>query len=85
MKEKINANPLILYFKTGKAQIDLSAEDRQKVADIKNYLDHVEDAKLDVIGHTDNVGSRDTNIRLGQQRADFAKKYLVKNGISARK
>ena len=85
LKEKINANPLILYFETGQAQIDLSAEDRQKVADMANYLDHVEDAKLDVVGHTDNVGSRDTNIRLGQERADFAKNYLVKNGIPATK
>jgi OOP family OmpA-OmpF porin len=85
LKEKINANPLTLYFKTGQAQINLSTEDRQKVADIKNYLDHVENAKLDVIGHTDNVGSRNTNIRLGQERADFAKEYLEKNGISTAK
>jgi OOP family OmpA-OmpF porin len=85
LKEKINANPLVLYFKTGKTQNDLSAEDRQKVADMKKYLDHVESAKLDVVGHTDDVGSRDTNIRLGQQRADFAKQYLVKNGISVEK
>lgn len=85
LKTKINANPLILYFKTGQAQIDLSAEDRQKVADMQSYLDHVEDAKLNAVGHTDNVGSRDTNIRLGKERADFAKNYLAKNGISADK
>ncbi len=85
LKAKINANPLILYFKTGQAHIDLSAEDRQKVADMLNYLDHVENAKLDAVGHTDNVGSRDTNIRLGLERADFAKNYLVQNGISTEK
>jgi OOP family OmpA-OmpF porin len=85
LKEKINANPLTLYFKTAQAQINLSAEDRQKVVDMKNYLDHVENAKLDIIGHTDNVGSRNANIRLGQERADFAKEYLEKNGISAAK
>lgn len=85
LKTKINANPLILYFKTGQTQIDLSAEDRQKVADMLNYIDHVENAKLDVVGHTDSVGNRDTNIRLGKERADFAKNYLVQNGISTEK
>ena len=27
-------------------------------------------------------GSRTTNIKLGQERADFAKQYLINNGIS---
>ncbi|WP_413999511.1 OmpA family protein [Flavobacterium sp. W1B] len=85
LKEKINTNPLIFYFKTGQAYIIASKEDHQKVADISNYLNHVEDAKLEAVGHTDNKGNADTNIRLGQKRADFAKSYLVKNGIVAEK
>lgn len=85
LKDKINGNPLILYFKTGQAEIVLSPEDLQKVADMKNYLDHVANAKLEVVGHTDDVGSRNTNLRLGAQRADFAKVYLVKNGIATEK
>lgn len=85
LKEKINASPLTLYFNTGQTQIDLTAEDRQKVADMLHYIDHVENAKLDVVGYTDNVGNRETNIHLGQKRADFAKSYLVNNGIAAEK
>lgn len=81
LKEKINANPLIMYFNTGQASIDLSAEDRKKVTDIVHYLDHVSDAKLAVTGYTDNVGNAATNVKLGQERADFATKYLVSNGI----
>ncbi|MNY23951.1 putative lipoprotein YiaD precursor [compost metagenome] len=34
-----------------------------------------------VVGHSDNVGNRDSNIVLGQKRADFSKNYLSKNGI----
>lgn len=85
LKEKINASPLILYFETNQAEINLTAEERQKVADLVNYLDKVPSAKISCVGHTDNSGDRNTNIRLGQERADFAKAYLVKNGIAVDK
>jgi OOP family OmpA-OmpF porin len=58
LKAKINANPLILYFNTNQSEINLTAEERQKVADISKYLDHVADAKVSAVGHTDNVGDR---------------------------
>ncbi|WP_395073690.1 OmpA family protein [Flavobacterium sp.] len=82
LKEKINANPLILYFNTNQTEINLTPEERQKIADLSNYLDHVPDAKITCVGHTDNVGNRDVNINLGQNRANFIKNYLSKNGIS---
>ncbi|MEN1783929.1 MAG: OmpA family protein [Bacteroidota bacterium] len=81
--DEIKANPLVLYFKTGEAAISLTPEQRQKVANIAKYLDKVEGATCAVVGHTDSVGSRSTNVRLGQERADFAKSYLSKNGILA--
>ncbi|WP_245628238.1 OmpA family protein [Croceitalea dokdonensis] len=83
--DEIKANPLVLYFNTGEAAINLSLEQRQKVAKIARYLDKVPDAGCDVIGHTDNTGSRATNLALGKERADFAKSYLVRNGITAEK
>lgn len=83
--DKINADPLVLHFNTAEASINLSAEQRQKVADISRYLDMVDGATTDVVGHTDNEGSNITNMRLGQGRADFAKDYLIRNGIAASK
>lgn len=82
LKEKINANPLILYFNTGQSDIKLTAEERQKVADLVHYLDNVKDSKLSAVGHTDNVGNSDLNTKLGLNRANFAKEYLAKNGVS---
>lgn len=82
VKKAINADPLILYFNTGQTSIDLSESDRKKVTEITRYLDNVADSKLDVVGHTDNVGDRNINIKLGKERADFAKEYLVTNGVS---
>lgn len=78
---EIKADPLNIYFDTGEASISLSPEQRQKIAKINSYLDQVEDAKSLVIGHTDNTGRRTTNITLAQERADYIKAYLIRNGI----
>ena len=83
--DDINANPLVLYFNTGEAAINLTPEQREKVAKISRYLDQVNGSECNVIGHTDGTGSRTTNIRLGQERADFAKAYLIRNGIPGAK
>ncbi len=83
--EKIKADPLVLYFDTAEASINLSAEQRQKIADISRYLDKVEGAKANIVGHTDNTGNAAGNMKLGQDRADFAKNYLMGNGIAEAK
>ncbi|MDR6763432.1 outer membrane protein OmpA-like peptidoglycan-associated protein [Flavobacterium sp. 2755] len=83
LKEKINANPLILHFNTNKSSFNLNEEEQQKVDDISKYLKNVKNTSVLVVGHSDNVGNRDLNIELAQKRADFSKNYLIKNGIEA--
>lgn len=83
--DTIKAAPLIIYFETGEATINLSTEQKQKVADISRYLDKVDAATAIVIGHTDNKGSSVLNTKLGQDRADFVKTYLINNGITSSK
>ena len=78
--DAIKENPLVLHFKTGQASINLTAEQRQKIADISHCVDKL-GVKMQVIGHTDNTGDAARNIVLGQERADFAKAYLTQNGI----
>lgn len=78
--EAVKANPLVLYFKTGQASINLTAEQRQKIADISRCVDKL-GVKVQVVGHTDNTGNPEANMKLGQGRADFAKRYLIRNGI----
>ncbi|NRA48513.1 MAG: OmpA family protein [Phaeodactylibacter sp.] len=41
--------------------------------------------QLDVIGHTDNVGSATTNLSLSQKRSIAVSKYLAKKGISPKR
>jgi outer membrane protein OmpA-like peptidoglycan-associated protein len=83
LKEKINANPLVLYFNTNQTSDNLTAEEQSRVAEITNYIENVPASMVNVVGHTDNVGARDLNVILGQTRANFAKKYLIKKGIDA--
>lgn len=83
--DKIKADPLVLYFETGEAAINLTPAQKQKVADISRYLDKVPTASATATGYTDNKGSRALNVGLGQKRADFVKSYLVSNGIPAAK
>ena len=78
--DTVRENPLVLHFKTGQTSILLTAEQRQKIANISHCVDKL-GVKIQVVGHTDNTGNVDHNVILGQQRADFAKDYLTKNGI----
>lgn len=78
--QAIRDNPLVLHFKTGEVAIVLTSEQRQKIADISHCVDKL-GVNVQVIGHTDNTGDAANNIALGLKRADFAKGYLVRNGI----
>ena len=40
------------------------------------------DVKVEVGGHTDNTGSRATNTRLSQARAESVRNFLVQNGVN---
>jgi outer membrane protein OmpA-like peptidoglycan-associated protein len=78
---EIKGKPLILNFKTGAATLTLTPEQRIKVAKIARYLDKVDTSTCRIVGHTDDTGTPEGNLVLGQQRADFAKDYLVRNHI----
>ncbi len=72
-----------LEFETGKAILKgRSASILDKVVQImKKYPDY----KLDIIGHTDNVGQAANNLALSQQRAKACYDYLVSKGINNRR
>lgn len=82
LKSKLNGNPLQLNFESREAEINLLTSQRRMIQEITSYLDNVSGSKIQIVAHTDNVGERQGNIILGQERADFAKAYLVRNGVS---
>ena len=80
-KPTVRPSAITLYFETAQSSVTMSDEDRKKFDKIMEYLSENTNAKVNVVGHTDNRGDDAMNMQLGQGRADFAKTYLVRNGI----
>lgn len=71
-----------IYFDTGKSEIKPGSE--QAMSEIAKLLRANSTLKLYVVGHTDNIGTVDYNIKLSQSRAAAVVNDLVnKKGIPA--
>jgi outer membrane protein OmpA-like peptidoglycan-associated protein len=71
-----------IYFDTGKSEI--KAESAKAIAEIARLLKTDAALKIFVVGHTDNVGALDGNMRLSQARAEAVVQALVQtHGIAA--
>jgi OOP family OmpA-OmpF porin len=66
-----------ILFDTGKST--LKPESKKEIDAIGNILVQVPDVKVEVGGHTDNVGSDKLNMKLSDERAKAVRDYLVKN------
>jgi len=86
IKKRLFGKPITLYFATNAENPSLNNQQRQDFADLSYYLDRVPKAKLEIGGHTDNVGDRAYNVNLSKERAEFATDYLTqKGGIAKRR
>lgn len=66
-------------FETGKADLE---EDSYAVLDeLVAFLNRKEDVKIELGGHTDNVGSAKSNMILSEARANTVRNYLIAKGI----
>lgn len=70
-----------VYFETGKAQ--LKPESQAVLDRVAESLKGNPEVKVEIGGHTDNTGSRATNVRLSGARAQAVKDYLVSKGVDA--
>ena len=81
IKEKIELNSL--NFETGKTAINnKSKEILDKLIEI---LKKNPTYKVSIIGHTDNIGNEDFNVKLSLLRAKVVLDYLVLNKIDAKR
>jgi outer membrane protein OmpA-like peptidoglycan-associated protein len=71
---------LNVTFKSGSA--NLSANSFTILDMIVSSLNQWGDVKLEIQGHTDNVGSNATNMRISQARAESVRSYLISKGVS---
>lgn len=83
-KDTIGAVALInIEFESGSSEIKRESFD--EIQNIANSLMKNDDLKLQINGHTDNVGSEEDNMKLSQERADAVKMKLIQMGISSKR
>lgn len=70
-----------LLFETGKS--DLKGGASGNLNKLAAFLNEYPDRSVLIEGHTDNVGSDETNFNLSQRRANSVQSYLVANGVAA--
>jgi OOP family OmpA-OmpF porin len=70
----------IIEFESGKAT--LADSGKQILDQMSAVLLRLKDKKIEVIGHTDNAGSRAGNLSLSQARAEAVKSYVAARGVS---
>lgn len=77
------ARPLsfVLYFVSGADQ--LAPESQVELEKIRKLLNERPAAELQVIGHTDTVGNKESNDALSRQRADAVRTLLIDAGFPA--
>jgi outer membrane protein OmpA-like peptidoglycan-associated protein len=60
---------------------DLKPDARERLAKISGILLAYPGLKLEVEGHTDNIGSDEYNDALSEKRADSVRSYLISSGV----
>jgi OOP family OmpA-OmpF porin len=71
----------IIEFESGKATL---ADSGKAILDqMSDVLLRLKDTRVEVIGHTDNAGSRAGNLSLSQARAEAVRDYVVGRGVKA--
>lgn len=68
-----------VHFDFGKAT--LRPESYPELEELVGYLKNKDAIRVEIAGHTDNVGKDADNVRLSQQRADAIRNYVIKKGI----
>jgi outer membrane protein OmpA-like peptidoglycan-associated protein len=70
-----------VHFDFDKATLRPDSYDQLK--ELLEYLQRHEEIKIEIAGHTDNIGTNEHNLRLSQERATTIRNYLVGKGIKA--
>jgi outer membrane protein OmpA-like peptidoglycan-associated protein len=71
----------IIFFETDKYK--LKPESKAELTKLVEFLNNNPTLKIEIGGHTDNVGSKDYNQQLSENRAKSVYTYLIDAGIKA--
>jgi outer membrane protein OmpA-like peptidoglycan-associated protein len=79
---KFEAVEETIYFPFASAE--LSEKSLNALAVIIEKMKNREDVRVEIAGHTDNVGSEEFNMMLSKRRANSVKDYLLNKGVEAK-
>lgn len=68
-----------ILFATGKST--LSTASKEALTKFAQSLQNNPETNVDIVGHTDNTGSREINVKLSNERAESVAKYIIERGI----
>ena len=70
-----------VLFETGKASLKNSSF--KAIDELVEAMNAKKTMEIEIAGHTDNVGDKEANLKLSQERAEAVRSYLIKKGISS--
>lgn len=70
-----------VLFETGKANLKNSSF--KAIDELSAAMRAKSTMEIEIAGHTDNVGDKEANLKLSQERAEAVRDYLIKKGIDA--
>lgn len=73
----------VVYFEFDSSELDEAA--RAKLEENANWLKQSAERTLTIEGHTDEVGTPEYNLGLGERRAQTSRDYLLRLGIDAKR
>ena len=73
----------VVYFEFDSSDLDEAA--RAKLEENANWLKQSPERTLTIEGHTDEVGTPEYNLGLGERRAQASRDYLLRLGIDAKR
>ena len=80
-EDAVGASNAVVYFDTDRFNID--SADAASLQVQAQYFAQYPDLTFTIEGHTDERGTREYNVALGERRANSAKNYLVSLGVDA--
>ncbi|GGG37662.1 cell envelope biogenesis protein OmpA [Bizionia arctica] len=81
VKKALNAYAKTILFDTGKASI--KSESAEVLQNIIGIVNEYPNAKFNIQGYTDSVGSDALNLKLSKERASSVMNYLITNGVAS--
>lgn len=82
VERRLKENYQPFYFESTSANLKVNDHLKAYVRDLRIFLDAYPDKNITLVGHTDESGSAEANVRIGRSRAEYVRQLLSETGIN---